>query len=89
MTREDTRIIFGNIAELAVFSDMFCERLEEALGCIVEEGKREDHVGELFLEIVRFNFYCGFSPTRIYLDTTDTIDGAALHGLYYTSFRRS
>jgi hypothetical protein len=53
MTREDTRIIFGNIAELAVFSDMFSERLEGALGCVVEEGKREDHVGELFLEIVR------------------------------------
>ena len=61
MTREDTRIIFGNTAELAVFSDMFTERLEEALGNVLEEGHREDHVGELFLQVVRsFDHYVFF-----------------------------
>jgi len=52
MTREDVKTIFSNIAELAMFADMFTDRLEEALGCVVEEGQREDHVGELFLQIV-------------------------------------
>ena len=61
MTREDTKVIFGNIAELAVFSDAFTERLEEALGAVLEEGQRQDHVGELFLEIVSFNFILFYS----------------------------
>jgi dynamin-binding protein len=52
MTREDVKTIFSNIAELAMFADEFTDRLEEALGCVVEEGQREDHVGELFLQIV-------------------------------------
>lgn len=53
MTKDDVRIIFGNITELAVFSDMFSERLQEALGDVLEDGKGEDWVGALFLEIVR------------------------------------
>jgi hypothetical protein len=53
MTREDTKIIFGNIAELAMFSDMFVERLEEALGSVLDGGTGDDNVGSLFLEIVR------------------------------------
>ncbi|KAG5642208.1 hypothetical protein DXG03_003399 [Asterophora parasitica] len=52
MTQEDTRTIFSNIAELAMFSDQFCDGLEEALGAHVEGGEGEDHVGALFLEIV-------------------------------------
>ncbi|KAI0941508.1 hypothetical protein AcW1_003383 [Taiwanofungus camphoratus] len=52
MTREDTRIIFNNIAELAVFSDTFTEQLEEALGSVLEGGTGEDHVGALFLEMI-------------------------------------
>lgn len=52
MTKDDVRIIFGNIAELAVFSDMFSERLQEALGDVLEDGKGEDTVGTLFLEVV-------------------------------------
>ncbi|RDB24970.1 Dynamin-binding protein [Hypsizygus marmoreus] len=52
MTQEDTRIIFSNIAELAIFSDRFCEALEVALGSNIEGGEGEDQVGALFLEII-------------------------------------
>lgn len=52
MTKDDVRIIFGNIAELAEFSSMFTDRLQEALGDILEDGDGEDWVGALFLEIV-------------------------------------
>ncbi|KAI5117982.1 hypothetical protein M0805_009199 [Coniferiporia weirii] len=52
MTKEDVRTIFGNITELAMFSDMFSERLQEALGDVLEDGKGEDWVGALFLEII-------------------------------------
>ncbi|EMD33248.1 hypothetical protein CERSUDRAFT_98842 [Gelatoporia subvermispora B] len=51
MTREDVRIIFNNIAELAVFADELSAKLEEALGGVLEGGSGEDHVGALFLEI--------------------------------------
>ncbi|EMD32966.1 hypothetical protein CERSUDRAFT_57638 [Gelatoporia subvermispora B] len=52
MTREDVRIIFNNVAELAVFADGFSEKLEEALGGVLEGGSGEDHVGTLFLEVI-------------------------------------
>lgn len=52
MTVEDTKIIFNNIVELAMFSDMFCEFLEQALGSVVEGGEGDDVVGALFLRIV-------------------------------------
>ncbi|THH09079.1 hypothetical protein EW145_g2266 [Phellinidium pouzarii] len=52
MTKDDVRVIFGNIAELAVFSDTFSERLQDALGDVLEDGKGEDWVGALFLEII-------------------------------------
>ena len=55
MTVEDARIIFNNIGELATFSDMFSERLEKALGNILEDGIGEDYVGALFLEMVRLS----------------------------------
>lgn len=50
MTPEDARMIFRNIAELAVFADSFCDCLEEALGSTFEGGQGEGHVGNLFLE---------------------------------------
>ncbi|KAH9922107.1 uncharacterized protein B0H18DRAFT_910622 [Fomitopsis serialis] len=52
MTRDDIRIIFNNVAELAVFSDSFTEQIEEALGSVLEGGSGEDHVGALFLETI-------------------------------------
>lgn len=52
MTREDAKIIFNNVTEIAVFSDRFTSRLEEALGDVLDGGHGEDHVGALFLEVV-------------------------------------
>lgn len=52
MTRDDVRIIFSNIGDLAMFSDHFVDRLEEALGGALDGGSGEDRVGALFLEIV-------------------------------------
>ena len=58
MTREDTRIIFGNISDLAEFADDFVARLEIALGNVVPNGVGEDSVGALFIETVRsFPFF--------------------------------
>ena len=53
MLEKDAKIIFMNVADIAMFSDMFTERLEEALGSVLEGGTGEDHVGALFLEMVR------------------------------------
>lgn len=52
MTIEDTKIIFTNISDLALFSDVFTGRLEEALGSVLEGGRGQDHVGALFLEMI-------------------------------------
>ncbi|KAH0828963.1 hypothetical protein J3R83DRAFT_2392 [Lanmaoa asiatica] len=52
MTRDDVRIIFSNIGNLAMFSDHFVDRLEEALGGALDGGSGEDRVGALFLEII-------------------------------------
>jgi hypothetical protein len=52
MTREDVRIIFGNIGDLAMFSDHFVDRLEDALGGALDGASGEDGVGALFLEII-------------------------------------
>jgi hypothetical protein len=56
MTPEDVKIIFGNITEIAVFTDMFTEELEIALGSVVEGGQGTDIVGALFLRIVSEHF---------------------------------
>ena len=53
MTREDARIIFGNISDLAELADDFVARLEIALGSVVPSGEGEDSVGALFIETVR------------------------------------
>lgn len=52
MTKEDVRVIFGNITDLAAFSDFFSERLQDALGGVLEDSKGDDWVGALFLEMV-------------------------------------
>ncbi|KAF9033460.1 hypothetical protein BDZ89DRAFT_1130975 [Hymenopellis radicata] len=44
MSREDARIVFGNIAELAQFTDDFCDCLEDAI--------EVDCVGRLFQEVI-------------------------------------
>ncbi|KAF9562949.1 Dbl homology domain-containing protein [Agrocybe pediades] len=52
MTPEDVKVIFGNIADLAMLADMLCEELEHALGNVLEGGVGEDYVGELFLKVI-------------------------------------
>lgn len=52
MTREDIRIIFNNVADIAAFSDTFTEQIEEALGSVLEGGSGQDRIGALFLETV-------------------------------------
>ena len=53
MTREDARVIFGNISDLAEFADDFVARLDIALGSVLPNGVGEDSVGALFIETVR------------------------------------
>ncbi|KIY74157.1 Dbl homology domain-containing protein [Cylindrobasidium torrendii FP15055 ss-10] len=44
MTAEDARIVFGNVNEIAAFSDHFCDAIEEAI--------EQDQIGALFLEAI-------------------------------------
>jgi len=53
MTREDARIIFSNVPELAEFAHEFVARLEVAMGNVLPNGDGEDSVGALFMEMVR------------------------------------
>ena len=53
MSRDDARIIFSNVPELAEFADDFVARLEIALGNVLPSGEGEDRVGALFIEMVR------------------------------------
>ena len=53
MTREDARIIFGNISDLAELADDFVFRIDIALGSVLPNGEGEDRVGALFIEMVR------------------------------------
>ena len=46
-------MIFGNIADLTMFPETFSERVQDALGDVLEDGKGNDWVGALFLEMVR------------------------------------
>ena len=48
MSPEDTRIIFNNIEELAIFSESLCDKLEKAIGA----AESDDRVGALFLAMV-------------------------------------
>lgn len=64
MTTEDAKMIFNNISELALFSDMFCDSLQEALGAVVEGGTGEDSVGALFRQTVcLWDVFCPFVLT--------------------------
>ncbi|KAG8880308.1 hypothetical protein FRB97_000921 [Tulasnella sp. 331] len=52
MTLEASKIIFGNIDEIAVFADRFGEKLEAAMGTALTDDAGDDRVGELFLEMI-------------------------------------
>jgi len=83
MTREDTKIIFSNVAELAVFSDTFVERLELALGSVLDGGVGDDYVGALFLEIVCRPHRGFFNHANIVF--ADTSHGTSIQDLHYTA----
>ncbi|CAE6394035.1 unnamed protein product, partial [Rhizoctonia solani] len=51
MSAQDVKIVFGNIEEIAAFSEELSERLETALGSVVPAGTGYDRVGELFCEL--------------------------------------
>ena len=53
MKTKDVNIVFSNIEELAAFTEEFLDRLESALGELIEGNEGEDSVGRLFLEVVR------------------------------------
>jgi hypothetical protein len=53
MTRDDARIIFSNLPELAEIADESVSRLENALGSVLPSGEGEDTVGALFIDMVR------------------------------------
>ena len=53
MKTKDINIVFGNVEELAAFSEAFLDQLESALGALIEGNKGEDYVGRLFLDSVR------------------------------------
>ncbi|KAI1786328.1 hypothetical protein LXA43DRAFT_1034219 [Ganoderma leucocontextum] len=65
MTREDVKIVFGNIEKLAAFSEELARQLESALGEVVEGNEGQDYVGRLFLDFVRpFSLSALSSPAR-------------------------
>ena len=53
MTRDDVRMIFGNITDFAMFSETFFGYLRDAPGDVLEDEKGDDWVEVLFLEMVR------------------------------------
>ena len=53
MTRKDTKIILNNVADLALFSDLFTGRLGDSLGKVLKGGAGQDCVRALYLEMVR------------------------------------
>ncbi|KZV88381.1 hypothetical protein EXIGLDRAFT_722762 [Exidia glandulosa HHB12029] len=52
MTQQDIKIIFSNVHELALFAEVFSDKLEVALGEVLEGGRGKDRVGSLFLEVI-------------------------------------
>ena len=52
MSRDDARVIFSNLPELAEFADDFVTHLEVALGNVLASGEGGDRVGALFTKMV-------------------------------------
>ncbi|RPD52469.1 hypothetical protein L227DRAFT_617790 [Lentinus tigrinus ALCF2SS1-6] len=88
MTREDAKIIFNNVIELAVFADELSDLLEAALGDVLEGGTGPDCVGALFLQIIpspepRYNAYIMEHATALQqldkLPQTPALSGGLSH----------
>jgi dynamin-binding protein len=54
MSVDDAKVIFANLDELAEFAGRFTELIQLALGAEIDGGEGPDKVGELFLQMVRF-----------------------------------
>ncbi|KAI0752811.1 hypothetical protein C8Q80DRAFT_1096780 [Daedaleopsis nitida] len=70
MTRDDAKIIFNNVTELALFADDFAADLEKALGDVLEGGTGDDWVGKLILQKVPtmdslYQTYIAKQPTAV------------------------
>lgn len=82
MTKDDTKIIFGNVEELAVFSEVFCDKLEAALSGVIDpNGDGQDHVGDLFLNMVRYLLSLTFVPPSYIL--ADSPYETPLYNIYH------
>lgn len=84
MTKEDTRLIFGNIEDLAVFSEVFCDRLEEAMqGILDPQGDGKDRVAEVFMSMVCHSGCIPYLTNSLLLDPS--YDTAIYHVHHPTS----
>ncbi|KIJ51253.1 hypothetical protein M422DRAFT_776540 [Sphaerobolus stellatus SS14] len=55
MTKDDARIIFSNIEDIAVFSETFCDKLEEAMqGVLDSDGDGKDTVADVFISLIPY-----------------------------------
>ncbi|KAF8633352.1 hypothetical protein AX17_004524 [Amanita inopinata Kibby_2008] len=94
MTLDDTRIIFGNVTELAIFSESLCDKIEKAIG----SSENDDRIGALFLGLIRefeapYKYYITRHPTALthlqnlpqtpalanYLSQTQSVASAVSH----------
>jgi hypothetical protein len=55
MSEKDLHVVFANLEEIAALSEGFANLLDSAMGTEDGEG-RDDRIGEIFVEMVRFPF---------------------------------
>lgn len=85
MPPETSKVVFGNIDEIAVFADRFSEQLEDALGDIIPGGIGQDNVGKLFLDTVSLPLHFDFR-NKADADVLALIDspyGPAVQGVHH------
>jgi dynamin-binding protein len=96
MTAEDVRVIFSNTEDLAVFADVFAERIEVALGDtldVTDDGSpgisdpdsRVDAVGELFLEVVGPVPISSLTITSLITSKLGPGIETAVHNIHYSA----
>ncbi|KZS87128.1 Dbl homology domain-containing protein [Sistotremastrum niveocremeum HHB9708] len=70
-TPSDVRTIFGNITQLAMFAEVFSEKIEETLGSVLPGGTGDEgSIGQLFLDVIPvleppFNLYISRHPAAL------------------------
>ena len=86
MTKKDAKIIFNNVADLALFSDLFTERLEDSFGSVLEGGTGHDCVGALFLEMVcAFQMYSQTPALICHMTDLDSPLGTPVQEVYHAT----